>query len=69
MSGIVVAGFLYGYSAFVLHDVMSLVVLPLIWVALFVLGCRWFMTRPYRVLVLSAAALAVWFVAMLGWVA
>ena len=65
MSGMAVAFFLYGYSAFVIRDVLSVVVLPLFWVVLFVLGCRWFMTRPYRVLALPVLAVAVWFVAML----
>lgn len=65
MSAMVVASFLYGYSAFVLRDVTSVVVLPLFWVVLFVLACRWFMAHPYRVLVLPVVAIAVWFLAML----
>ena len=66
MSGIAVAFFLYGYSAFVLRDVLSIVVLPLIWIAIFVLGCAWFMKHPYRVLVLPAVVIGVWFAAMLS---
>lgn len=65
VGGMAVALFLYGYSAVVLHDLMSLVVLPLVWLVLFVLSCRWFMTRPYHVLVLPVVAITVWFTAML----
>ena len=65
MGGLAVAFFLYGYSAFVVRDVTSVVVLPLLWTALLVLGCRWFLTRPYRVLALPVVLVGVWFVAML----
>ncbi len=65
MSGMAVAFFLYGYSAIVLPEVRTLVLLPLVWLVLFVLSCRWFMTRPYHVLVLPVVAVAVWFAAML----
>jgi hypothetical protein len=65
VGGVAVAFFLYGYSAFVVRDVMSVVVLPFFWVALLVLGCRWFLTHPYRVLALPVVAFAVWFTAML----
>lgn len=65
MSGIAAAFFLYGYSAFVVRDVLSIVVLPLLWLASLVLGCRWFMMHPYRVLALPVVTIAVWFVAML----
>jgi len=66
MSGMAAAFFLYGYSAFVARDVVSTVVLPLFWIMLFALCCHWFMTRPYRVLVLPVIAIAVWFFAMLA---
>ena len=66
MAGIAVAFFLYGYSAFVVRDVLTIVVLPLFWLLILVLGCRWFMTHPYRVLALPLAAIGVWFVAMLA---
>lgn len=73
MSGMAVASFLYAYSAIALRDVISMVVLPSVWLALFVLGCRWFMTRPFHVLALPVVAIAVWFAVMyagemlLGW--
>ena len=65
MGALAVVMFLYGYSAFVVRDVLTIVVLPLLWLVLFVLGCRWFMTHPYRVLALPVVAAAVWFGAML----
>lgn len=65
MSGMAVALFLYAYSAVVVADIVTIVVLPLIWIVLFVLGCRWFMTHPHRVLVLPVVAVAAWFAAML----
>jgi hypothetical protein len=65
MSGMAVTFFLYAYSAVVIADIVSIVVLPSIWLLLFVLGCRWFMGHPYRVLVLPVVAVAAWFVAML----
>ena len=65
MGGMAVALFLYGYSAIALPDVVSLVVLPAVWLVLFGLSCRWFMTRPYRVLALPVVAIVAWFAAML----
>ena len=46
-----------------------------VWVALFLLGIRWFGQHPYRVLSLPFAATGIWFAAMysgeifLGWTA
>jgi hypothetical protein len=34
--------------------------LVLVWLVLFALGCRWFVDRPRRVLVLPLVGLAVW---------
>ncbi len=65
MAGMAVALFLYGYSAVVVHDIESLVVLPLVWIVLFVLAAAWFTKHAYRVLVLPFIAVAVWFLAML----
>ncbi len=66
VSGMVVTLFLYGYSAVVLHDVMSLVVLPVVWLLLFALSVAWFTKHPYRVLALPVAATGAWFLAMLS---
>lgn len=65
VGGMAVTLFLYGWSAVVLRDLISMVVLPLVWLVLFVLSCRWFMTRPYHVLMLPVVATVVWFAAML----
>jgi hypothetical protein len=42
-----------------------LLVLPLVWLALFALSLAWFTRYPYRVLALPFVAAVVWFVAML----
>jgi hypothetical protein len=65
IASMVVTGFLYGYSAFAVRDLLTIVVLPLLWLVLMVLGCRWFLTYPYRVLVLPVVATVAWFAAML----
>ena len=61
-----VAFFLYGYSAFAVPSVLTVVVLPLLWVVLFVLACRWFIRRPRQVLALPVLAVALWFLVMLA---
>jgi hypothetical protein len=65
LAGMATTFFLYAYSAVVLRDVVSLLVLPLVWLVLFLLAGAWFSRRPYRVLVLPFVAAAVWFWAML----
>ena len=66
MSGIVVALFLYGYSAIALPSWTHSALMPLLWLALFVTGCAWFLRHPYSVLVLAVVANVAWFVLMLG---
>ena len=66
MSGMAVAFFLYAYSAVVLPGVVTVVVLPLVWMVLFALAAAWFMTHPYRVLATPVVAVATWFAAMLS---
>lgn len=65
VGGMATTLFLYAWSAIVMHDVESLVVLPLVWVVLFGLTLAWFTKHPVRVAVLPFVAAAVWFVAML----
>jgi len=65
MAGMATTFFLYAWSAFAVRDVVSLVVLPLVWLVLFVLAAAWFTSHPYRVLALPFLAAAVWFAAML----
>lgn len=74
MAGMAVTLFLYGASGLV-APVWAVVVLLLLWLVMFALSCRWFMTRPYRVMTLPVVALAIWFAtifsgeALLGWTA
>ena len=65
MAGMATAFFLYAWSAIALHDLVSLVVLPAVWLGLFVLACVWFTRHPYRVMLLPVVAVGVWFGAML----
>lgn len=65
LGGMATTLFLYVWSAIVIHDVMFLVVLPIVWLVLFALTLAWFTRYPYRVLVLPFVAAAAWFLAML----
>ena len=65
LGGMATTLFLYVWSAIVVHDAETLLVLPLVWVVLFILSLTWFTRYPYRVLVLPLIAAAAWFVAML----
>lgn len=66
IGGMATTLFLYVWSALVVSDVMTIVVLPLFWLVLFVLSLAWFTTYPYRVLALPFIAAAVWFAVMLS---
>lgn len=66
MSGMAMSFFLYAYSAIALPDIVTVLVLPLVWLILFVLSARWFMTRPLHVLALPVVAIGVWFAVMLS---
>lgn len=72
VAGMVTVLWLYGASALV-APVWAVAVLLVLWLAQFVLACRWFGTRPYAVLLMPVVALALWFAAMvagarlLGW--
>jgi len=65
--GMAVSAFLYGYTAFALPSLVHSLLLPLVWLALFVLTSRWFTRRPVAVLALPVVAVAIWFgVLLLG---
>jgi hypothetical protein len=66
IGGLAVAAFLYGYSAIALPSVVHSIVLPLVWLVLFVLACAWFVRRPVTVAVLPVVAIVLWFVVMLA---
>jgi hypothetical protein len=66
IGGIAVAAFLYGYAAIALPSVLHSLVMPLVWLVLFVLACRWFTRRPVAVVVLPVVAVVVWFVLLLA---
>jgi hypothetical protein len=65
VGGLAVALFLYGYSAIALPSVVNSVLLPLLWLALFVLATRWFTRHPVRVVWLPVVAIVAWFAVML----
>ena len=66
IGGLAVAAFLYGYSAIALPSVLHSIVLPLVWLVFFVLGCVWFTKRPVGVMVLPVVAVVVWFAVLVG---
>ncbi|HEX2895461.1 MAG TPA: hypothetical protein VHO29_15780 [Marmoricola sp.] len=47
------------------YGALGTVVLVVVWLVLFGLGCRWFMPRPKRVLLVGVLSLAAWLVAVL----
>jgi hypothetical protein len=58
--GMVAAFFPYATSGLV-APVWAVVLLMLVWLALFVVTCRWFMPHPKRTLVMPVVAFAFWF--------
>lgn len=66
VGGMAVALFLYGYTAIALPSWLHSVLMPLLWLALFVLACRWFTARPKAVVLLPLVAVAAWFGLVLG---
>jgi hypothetical protein len=69
IGGLAVAAFLYGYSAIVAPSWLHSVVMPLVWLAFFVVGCRWFTRRPVAIVALPAVAIVVWFGLLVGFAA
>jgi hypothetical protein len=65
IGGLAVAAFLYGYSAIALPSVLHSVLMPLVWIVLFVVACAWFERRPVGAAVLPVVAIALWFAVML----
>lgn len=65
VAGMAAVLFLYAWSALVVRDVTTAVVLPLVWLVLFVLTARWFTSHPYRAFAMPLVAAAVWFAVLL----
>ena len=65
VAGMATTAFLYGWSAVVVPDPVTVVVLPLLWLVLFALSLAWFTRHPYRVLALPFLATVAWFAVML----
>jgi len=61
-----VVAFMYGYAAFAFPSPLISVVLPLVWLVLFLVTCRWFSTRPRAAVAVPVVATVVWFVVVLG---
>jgi hypothetical protein len=65
MAGMATTFFLYAWSAVVVRDVLTLVVLPLCWLALLALAAWGFSNHPYLVLVAPVVATSLWFAVLL----
>ncbi|MEO5710204.1 MAG: hypothetical protein ABIQ59_10325 [Nocardioidaceae bacterium] len=61
VGGMAVAAFLYGYAAIAIPSVLHSLVMPVAWLAIFVLACRWFTRRPVAVVALPVLAVVLWF--------
>jgi hypothetical protein len=47
------------------YGALATTLLFLTWLALFGLGCRWFVSRPWRVVVVAVLSMLVWLVVVL----
>lgn len=65
MGGMAAALFLVLASGLV-APAWAVVVLTLVWLALFIAGVRWFVRHPWRVAALPLVMAAVWFAAVTG---
>ena len=66
LGGLAVAVFLYGYSAIALPSWLHSLLMPVLWLVLFLLACAWFTPHPRRLPVLAAIAVVGWFALMIG---
>jgi hypothetical protein len=65
VAGMVSVLFLYGASG-LLAPPWAVVVLLLVWLAMFVQTCRWFESHPKRTVVMTGVAVVVWFTAIVA---
>jgi hypothetical protein len=63
IAGMVSVLFLYGASGLVAPP-WAVVVLLLVWLAMFVQTCRWFVPYPSRTVAMPVIALVIWFAAI-----
>ena len=47
------------------YGAVATVLLFVVWLVLFVLGCRWFMSHPWRVVVVALVSMAAWLAVVL----
>jgi hypothetical protein len=47
------------------YGAAATVVLFLVWLVLFALGCRWFMSHPWRVVAVALLSMAAWLLVVL----
>jgi hypothetical protein len=66
VGGMTVAAFLYGYTAIAFPSWLHSLVMPLLWLVLFVTSCAWFTRRPRAVVLLPVVAGLLWFVLLLA---
>jgi hypothetical protein len=53
------------FAAASVYGALGTVVLVVVWLVLFGLGCRWFMPHPRRVVAVGVLSLAAWLLAVL----
>jgi hypothetical protein len=66
VGGMAVVAFLYGYTAIAFPSWLHSLVMPVLWLVLFVVSCSWFTRRPRAVVLLPVVATALWFVLLLA---
>jgi hypothetical protein len=66
VGGVIVVAFLYAYVAIAFPSVLHSIVMPLLWLAFFVLACRWFTRRPRAIVALPLVSAAAWFALLLA---
>jgi predicted membrane channel-forming protein YqfA (hemolysin III family) len=53
------------FGANEVYGALATTFLFVVWLVLFAMGCRWFMPRPWRVVVVAALSLLAWLVVVL----
>ena len=66
VGGMTVVAFLYGYTAIAFPSWLHTLVMPVLWLVLFVVSCAWFTRRPRAVVLLPVVAAVLWFVLLIA---